>query len=781
MFSAHYSKDNKKTEPKKSGGSRVRAESRESPLWRQFATSREMFPGVARKKNGGNDSAAFETDIPRSLQSTGQALPDSERRYFEPRFGADFSQVRIHTGEQANTDARALGAKAFTFGNDIVFSDKGYQPNSATGRALLAHELEHVNQQKNECGKRVQRFATCESQEQCPPRDDGEIDASRTAPMIVAGTEEPSGLIVANFGVGRSRVKADLATNSIFASYPRQMAMRPQARFEILGFSDCEGSEARNSSLRRGRATSLHEALPVEARGQVQRTGPAPLGNCIQSNRTARGRSLNRSALLYQTAEVYDFEDEQITASPSALFGVTSPASEFFVRASPNGERVGMLALREMRVDVIGESGTRAGELWYRVRFTPADFEIVRQTYATYMAPRLSQLEALEQQRRESAEYRRQMESRPGMRFETRPQISQASGRIGELTEEINHIRQHQARLNNPYQGTTAWVGEGALSQVAMLWDSFLDLIDAFDRAHANEPLRDRLTRLRQIGEEPELEGDQIVGRGSGLSGRRLRSERAVDTSRWQLLLEAKQVIMPNQEVVDIHHFILGLDALALPESAKSSNRRVSRYWGIAGVRVGESYSAATWSGDVGGAAGDYVMHNSSSWERANTNEDNQQRLLFYFQTRAPEMDLLADIDAWGAYTSLPTTSTASSQFTSLRQVFEAQYGGAGQTAAQYEQTVASGRRAGIENFLRHYGFQSPRNLNSQADAAGRVKNQVFVFSRAWYDVRQSTGTRVFGHTPGTDIRLRVASHLMGTLFLNWLENQAQRYGVNSI
>ena len=65
-------------------------------------------------------------------------------------------------------------------------------------------------------------------------------------------------------------------------------------------------------------------------------------------------------------AIVYDFEEETITATPNALFGATSPASEYFVRADPDGERVGMLALRDMPVDVIGESGTRAGQLWYQ-------------------------------------------------------------------------------------------------------------------------------------------------------------------------------------------------------------------------------------------------------------------------------------------------------------------------------------------------------------------------------------------------------------------------------
>lgn len=60
----------------------------------------------------------------------------------------DFSQVRVHTGPKAAESARALGAKAYTVSNSVVFGDGQYTPESSAGRSLLAHELTHVMQQR---------------------------------------------------------------------------------------------------------------------------------------------------------------------------------------------------------------------------------------------------------------------------------------------------------------------------------------------------------------------------------------------------------------------------------------------------------------------------------------------------------------------------------------------------------------------------------------------------------------------------------------------------------
>jgi hypothetical protein len=81
------------------------------------------------------------------LRSPGQPLDTATRAFMEPRFGHDFSHVRVHTGGQAGESAHAVRARAYTVGHDVVFAAGEYMPGSATGRHLLAHELTHVLQQ----------------------------------------------------------------------------------------------------------------------------------------------------------------------------------------------------------------------------------------------------------------------------------------------------------------------------------------------------------------------------------------------------------------------------------------------------------------------------------------------------------------------------------------------------------------------------------------------------------------------------------------------------------
>jgi hypothetical protein len=81
------------------------------------------------------------------LRSPGQPLDANTRAFMEPRFGHDFSSVRVHTNVKAAESARAVDALAYTVGRNIVFGSGGYAPSSSEGRRLLAHELTHVAQQ----------------------------------------------------------------------------------------------------------------------------------------------------------------------------------------------------------------------------------------------------------------------------------------------------------------------------------------------------------------------------------------------------------------------------------------------------------------------------------------------------------------------------------------------------------------------------------------------------------------------------------------------------------
>lgn len=76
----------------------------------------------------------------------------------------DLSGVHVHTGARADASARALGARAFVVGRDIVFADGQFAPGTASGRTLLAHELAHVAQQGASVARTLRRsYAGCQA------------------------------------------------------------------------------------------------------------------------------------------------------------------------------------------------------------------------------------------------------------------------------------------------------------------------------------------------------------------------------------------------------------------------------------------------------------------------------------------------------------------------------------------------------------------------------------------------------------------------------------------
>ena len=100
------------------------------------------------------------------LGTRGRPLSVEERGFFEPKFGHDFSGVRVHTGAEAAQSAQRINALAYTTGNNIVFGNGQYNPNSASGQRLLAHELTHVVQQQsavrtNEVQRTTARQVAC--------------------------------------------------------------------------------------------------------------------------------------------------------------------------------------------------------------------------------------------------------------------------------------------------------------------------------------------------------------------------------------------------------------------------------------------------------------------------------------------------------------------------------------------------------------------------------------------------------------------------------------------
>ncbi|MFS8085619.1 MAG: DUF4157 domain-containing protein, partial [Acidobacteriota bacterium] len=79
-----------------------------------------------------------------AINSSGRPLDLLTRNFFEPRLGYDLGGVRIHTDSSAGQSARRINARAYTIGNDIVLGGGEYDPETESGKNLLAHELAHT-------------------------------------------------------------------------------------------------------------------------------------------------------------------------------------------------------------------------------------------------------------------------------------------------------------------------------------------------------------------------------------------------------------------------------------------------------------------------------------------------------------------------------------------------------------------------------------------------------------------------------------------------------------
>jgi hypothetical protein len=104
-------------------------------------------PSIQRAQAADGEELAGEELVNGVISSPGQPLDSAMRGFFEPRFGHDFSQVRLHADDRAAESARAVKARAYTVGEHVVFGAQQLAPESTEGRRLMAHELTHVIQQ----------------------------------------------------------------------------------------------------------------------------------------------------------------------------------------------------------------------------------------------------------------------------------------------------------------------------------------------------------------------------------------------------------------------------------------------------------------------------------------------------------------------------------------------------------------------------------------------------------------------------------------------------------
>ena len=112
----------------------------------------QVTPFIQAKADGAGAVSDTVSSRIKSSMGGGSPMQSDTRSFMENRFGSDFGKVKIHTGDESAKLNSSLNAKAFTVSNNIYFNSGQYQPETDSGKHLLAHELTHVIQQNGTAG-----------------------------------------------------------------------------------------------------------------------------------------------------------------------------------------------------------------------------------------------------------------------------------------------------------------------------------------------------------------------------------------------------------------------------------------------------------------------------------------------------------------------------------------------------------------------------------------------------------------------------------------------------
>jgi hypothetical protein len=176
-------KPGKESAPKKPTARRAGKPDGEREAGKSREQTARRDPAGAAAGGAGEPPAGFEAALGRVQQSGGSPLPEPTRGMMESGYGRSFDNVRLYTDGGAASAAESIQARAFTVGSNVYFGAGQYQPQTSSGRQLIAHELAHVVQQSSGLAQpSVQRAGTDDTTN--PVATSGPADpASLTAPQ----------------------------------------------------------------------------------------------------------------------------------------------------------------------------------------------------------------------------------------------------------------------------------------------------------------------------------------------------------------------------------------------------------------------------------------------------------------------------------------------------------------------------------------------------------------------------------------------------------------------
>ncbi len=306
-------------------------------------------------------------------------------------------------------------------------------------------------------------------------------------------------------------------------------------------------------------------------------------------------------------------------------------------------------------------------------------------------------------------------------------------------------------------EGAQCWVvDKGLLARVAN-WDFLRHQLIQFENANKTLGLNERITKLRQMGHVKDLPFDWVIGTKPGQV---YQDTRPFEKDVWQIVKDYNAVQAPDGKWVDVSHILVGLDVL------RAADRPVY----IGGTYIGHAYAAATWAGDIGAAAADATLRWSKEWEKRNPKATETERIQLYYGTRAPEWDLLGDLDAWGIH------ALRSPDLDSIDKLLASYYQNI--WVEDLGRTLTTHRQDAIERFLSHYGFEIDydRHIRDypvlvKQKAKDETRHQIRTFGSIW----------MFRHKPFRGSQKPDYVPDMANRFLYWLEGLAIENGATVI
>jgi outer membrane protein OmpA-like peptidoglycan-associated protein len=265
-----------------------------------------------RGEHGAAPAAAAADSALRAAAHGGAPMAAAQRAFFEPRFGADFGQVRIHAGSDAHAAAAGIGARAYTVGRDIVFG-RGEDAPGAAGQRLLAHELTHIVQSGG-LGATIRR----------QPKEPGagELSEEDSPPPTTLGDKLKPNLVPIPGSVEPAKCPAATNLGKIEPDPPCSVATTPVDGDVILFCPDSDAflGQAEADKLRSIAATQPHgTSFQLQAHASIE--GPGTAVQARKYNENLSCHRAKRAAHVLMDAGVPESDITLSSGGPTDRFG----------------------------------------------------------------------------------------------------------------------------------------------------------------------------------------------------------------------------------------------------------------------------------------------------------------------------------------------------------------------------------------------------------------------------------------------------------------------------